>query len=404
LLFSTQAETGLSSYDYYSTKVNILICHNEYAAPSGEEHAISAIASLMCDNGHNVEYFFRSSATIKNKKDKLKAFFSGIRSPEAVNSLKKQLASRRPDVAFVQNLYPFLSPSILTILHKRAIPVVMRCPNYRLLCPNGLFLSHNDICERCAGGNEYWAVLRNCESNIPKSIGYAARNAVARITKRILNNVDCFIVLSEFQRQKFIDNGIPESKVAILHNVLPNVSHNIESHHLGSWVTFVGRISHEKGIEDYIAAAKLLPNIPFAVVGNYESMSSLVKKSPSNIKWLGFLRGEELDNAHRLSRILVMPSRCYEGFPNVITRGMLFALPVIASRIGGIPEIVEDGVTGLLYKPKNVEELAASIQYLYSDINRCVEMGMAGQLKVKQKYNRAVIGQRLEEILRKSVK
>jgi glycosyltransferase involved in cell wall biosynthesis len=382
--------------------VNILICHNEYAAPSGEEHAISEIASLMCDNGHNVEYFFRSSATIKNKKDKFKAFFSGIRSPEAVISLKKQLASRRPDVAFVQNLYPFLSPSILPLLHNNGIPVIMRCPNYRLFCPNGLFLSHNVICERCAGGNEYWAVLRNCESDLPKSIGYAARNAVARMTKRIISNVDCFIVLSEFQRHKFIDNGIPENKVVILHNVLPKASHNVASHNLGAWVTFVGRISPEKGIEDFVDAARLLPDIPFNAVGNYETMAALVKKSPSNIKWRGFLKGKALDDVHKLSRILVMPSWCYEGFPNVITRGMLFALPVIASNIGGIPEIVENGVTGLLYEPKNVDDLVAKIQYLYNDVNKCMKMGIAGQVKAKQNYNREVIGQKLEEILWKN--
>jgi len=97
-----------------------------------------------------------------------------------------------------------------------------------------------------------------------------------------------------------------------------------------------------------------------------------------------------------------MPSRCYEGFPNVITRGMLFALPVIASNIGGIPEIVENGVTGLLYEPKNVDDLVAKIQYLYNDVNKCMKMGIAGQVKAKQNYNREVIGQKLEEILWKN--
>ncbi len=383
--------------------MNIIICHNEYAAPSGEEHAISEISSLMRENGHKVEYFFRTSASIKNKKDKLKALFSGIHSPEVVNALNHLLAKQRPDLAFVQNLYPFISPSILPLLHRNGVPVIMRCPNYRLFCPNGLFLCKDEICERCSGGHEYWAVLRNCESDLPKSIGYAVRNAVARITRRILDNVDCFIVLSEFQRQKFIDNGIPENKVVILHNVLPNVSHNVESNNLGAAITFVGRISPEKGIEDFVDAARLLPDIPFNVVGNYETMSALVKKSPSNIKWLGFLKGKALDDVHKLSRILVMPSRCYEGFPNVITRGMLFALPVIASNIGGIPEIVENGVTGLLYEPKNVDDMVAKIQYLYNDVNKCMKMGIAGEAKAKHDYNREVIGQKLEEILWKKV-
>jgi hypothetical protein len=125
-----------------------------------------------------------------------------------------------------------------------------------------------------------------------KSIGYAIRNAAARITKRILDNVNYFIVLSEFQRRKFISNGLSEERVVILHNVLPDtpyVTDDMQSDDIGSWVTFVGRVSPEKGIEDFIAAAQLLPEIPFVVVGNYDKMFLLVGKSPRNVKWLGFL-------------------------------------------------------------------------------------------------------------------
>lgn len=386
--------------------MNILICHNEYAALSGEEHAISEITALMNKNGHTVQNFFRTSSGIRSIRDKYKAFFCGIHSSDAVKSLKQQLAAQRPDIAFVQNLYPFLSPSILTLLHNEGIPVVMRCPNYRLFCPNGLFLCHDVICERCARGHEYWAIFYNCENDRLKSIGYAARNAIARITRRILDNVDYFIVLSEFQRRKFIAYGLSEERMVVLHNVLPDIQYalnEVQRHEIGSWVTFVGRISPEKGIEDFIAAAKFLPDIPFAVIGNYDKMLSLVRQSPSNVKWMGFLNGAALNNAYMRSRILVMPTRCFEGFPNVITHAMFSCIPVIASRIGAIPEIVEEDVTGFLYEPQCIEELVSQIRFLYGDITRCKQMGFAGHSKASRYYNREVVGRRLEEILQRSI-
>ncbi len=382
--------------------MRILICHNEYAAPSGEEHAIRALGELLHCRGHVVDFFLRSSTGIRSTQDKVNAFFSGIHSPNAVASLRNVLAVQRPDVAFVQNLYPFLSPSILPLLRRAGIPVVMRCPNYRLFCPNGLFLSHEELCERCCGGHEYWAILRNCESAWLKSIGYAARNATARLTGRIVDNVDYFIVLSQFQRHKFIANGLSEARVKILPNIsppLPCIAEGSASKDLGTRVTFVGRVSPEKGIEDFIAAARMLPNIPFVVVGNYDRMSSLLRQSPTNVTWTGFLAGAALDDAYRSSRILVIPSRCFEGFPNVITRAMMFDRPVIAARIGAIPEIVAEDVTGLLYSPQCVDELVTKIRLLYQDIDRCSQMGLAGHAKAERCYSREVVGRQLDALL-----
>src|SRR5689334_2037375 len=122
-------------------KMRILLAHNEYGRPSGEEEAIRSVAGLLESSGHKVEWFLRSSAEIKGTRGKIGAFFSGIHNPNWPKEMGRLLASWRPDVVQVQNLYPFLSPSILTACKRHRVPVVMRCPNYRLFCPSGLHLS-----------------------------------------------------------------------------------------------------------------------------------------------------------------------------------------------------------------------------------------------------------------------
>lgn len=381
-----------------------LFAHNEYGRPSGEEEAVRAIASLLQSRGHTMHWLFRSSAEIKSFAGKINAFFSGIYSARGKRDMVAALKQYRPDLVQVQNLYPFLSPSILEACREQGVPVVMRCPNYRIFCPNGLHLSHGEICERCLEGKEYWCVLRNCESDIIKSFGYALRNAVARIRRNILDNVSVFIVLSDFAKRRFAAGGIDAKRIEILPNLMPPVPADIAGRgELGDLITFVGRISPEKGIEDFLAVAKALPQLLFAVAGGTDQMPHLLNSSPSNVQWFGFLKEKELNEVYTRSRMLVFPCRWFEGFPNVVTRAMAMKKPVIASRIGALPEIVEDSRTGFLFEMGNVNDLAYKIERLYRDKTLCLEMGREGRVKALTQYSPEVVYGRLMEIYRKVV-
>jgi glycosyltransferase involved in cell wall biosynthesis len=378
--------------------VRLLICHNEYAAVSGEEHALQAIAGILVENGHSVDWFLRSSGDIHGITGKIYAFFSGIHSRQAAKDLHAVLEKNRPDAVLVQNLYPFVSPSVLPVIKRFNIPIIMRCPNYRLFCPNGLHLSKGRVCEKCLGGKEYWCVVKNCENNLLKSLGYAMRNAAARITRRIVDNVDLFLVLSEFQKQRFMAGGIVEDRLKILPNMVP-VKGAEPSDEPGDLVSFVGRISPEKGIEDFLAAAKNLPDIQFAVAGNFEQMPGVRVRAPDNVQWKGFLRGEDLVSFYRQSRILVFPGKWFEGFPNVITSAMAAGKPVIASRLGAVPEIVDDKRTGLLFPSGNVTALSACIRRLYDDPDECSRLGQAGRQKAETRYSREAVYEILMDIV-----
>ncbi len=373
--------------------MKVLFIHNSYSdkTPSGEEHASRELATLLEEHGHEVRWFKRSSDEIRSGLGSIKAFFTGIYNPCSAKKLAKLLDEYQPDVVQVQNLYPLLSSSIFKPLKKRGIPVVMRCPNYRLFCPAGLcFNTKGEVCEKCFGGKEWNCINYNCEKSLSKSVGYAIRNWYSRVSRNISDGVDVFIVQSEFQKQKFIKQGILAEKLVILPGICPEIKDKDMSA-LGEYVTFVGRVSAEKGIYEFIEAAKLNPTIPFKVAGMLDKNFIKPFDCPNNVEFVGFLKGDALNDFYLKSRIIVVPSKWYEGFPNVITRGMLLKRPVITTKIGAMSSIIDNEVHGLLVEPGESGQLSDAVRALYSDEQKCRECGEAGYEKATKLYSREAV-------------
>ena len=385
--------------------MKILFIHNSYSekTPTGEEHASRELAGLLEEHGHEVRWFKRDSDEVQGFVESVKAFFTGIYNPRSAKELAKVLDEYQPDVVQVQNIYPLISSSIFKPLKQRKIPVVMRCPNYRLFCPRGLSLDKKgNVCEKCWGkGREWWCIRYNCEGSAGRSVGYALRNCYSRTSKNIFNGVDVFIVQSDFQKKKFMGQGIPEHKIRIVPGISPNVV-KPENDEMGSWVSFVGRVSAEKGIYEFIDAARANPTIPFKVAGFLDAQYVMPDDLPSNIEFVGFMKGEQLNELYLKSRVIVVPSKWYEGFPNVILRGFMFGRPVITTSIGAMQSIVETGKDGILVEPGNVEELSAAIASLYPDVDKCIQYGEAGRTKAETLYSREQIYQYLIEIYKKA--
>lgn len=385
--------------------MRILYIHNEYARTSGEEHASRELVELLREHGHEVRWFTRSSAEIANSAEgKVKALLTGIYNPSSAKALDKVLNEYKPDIVQVQNLYPLISTSIFSVLRRHGVPVVMRCPNYRLFCPSGLSLDPNgEVCERCWGGHEINCVRLNCLGSRLKSLGYAARNAFATRTHHILNGVDVFIVQSEFQKQKFISQGIPAERIGIVAGISP-VLQKENTGTLGEWVSFVGRVSAEKGIYEFIEAARLNPDIPFKVAGNLDENFRMPDVLPTNLEFVGFKKGADLDEFYINSRIIVVPSKWYEGFPNVIVRGMLHHKPVITTAIGAMQSIIDHGKNGLLVPPGNSQALGEAITTLWRDGDRCRSYGEAGYQKATREYSREEIYKSLISVYQKATR
>lgn len=235
-----------------------------------------------------------------------------------------------------------------------------------------------------------------------KSLGYALRNAFGRISGNIKKGVDIFIVQSEFQKHKFTSQGIPVKKIGILAGISPHIEDS-DSNHTGEWVSFVGRVSAEKGIYEFIEAARMNLEIPFKVAGNLDENFKMPENLPANLEFVGFKKGKELDKFYIDSRIIVVPSKWYEGFPNVIVRGMLHSKPIITSNVGAMQSIIDNERNGLLISPGSVHELTIAIRKIYFNSDICQSYGKNGFKKASTLYSREKIYQDLMHIYKRAI-
>ena len=363
---------------------------------------MDGLAALLAARGHTVLRFSRSSEEIPGKRfGALQAFFAGIYNPFARRAFGRFLDAHCPEVVHVHNLFPFLSPAILPECARRRVPVVMTLHNYRLLCPNALLLREGQPCHECVGGREWRCVRHNCERSLPKSLGYALRTAFARRSGLVLRHVDHFICLTEFQRAIHVRAGFPAERMTVIPNPAPQVSQPSTLNPQPDYVGYVGRVSPEKDVPTLMEAARLLPDIPFKVAGSYWRMQELVRRAPSNMEFLDHLEKEQLSGFFRGMRMLAFATRCYENFPTVLLEAMALGIPIVCARIGGLPEIVEDGATGLLYNAQDPADLAARIRQLWDNPALARQLGEAGRAKAAREYHPDVVYEKLQTVYRR---
>jgi len=291
--------------------MKILITHNTYSKFSGEEAVVQAQSQLLKNKGHEVIRYERNSDEISRMLlGQVRAFISGIYSLTSRRKMRQLLEEHKPDLVHVHNLYPLISPSVLPECRESRVPVVMTVHNYRLICPNGLFMVHGNVCEKCRGGSEYNCFLKNCEGSLFKSLGYGLRNYVARVCRFYKDNVSVFACLTEFQKQKLTEEGFEENKIVILPNLVEDKK-CASALVIGDYVAFVGRVSPEKGVDILLHAIRKAGNIPLRIAGAYDRMPYLVDQADENIEFAGYLQQSQLTTFYENCRIIVLPSICY---------------------------------------------------------------------------------------------
>lgn len=346
--------------------MKIGLVHNEYGVHSGEETLFYRIGDLLRQRGHQIRLFTRSSREIgESLPGKVQAFFSGIYSFQSRRQIRAFVREFEPDLVQIQNLYPLISPSILPEIARCGIPIVMRCANYRLLCPNGLLLRNGELCRRCLGGKEWWCALTNCQNNLPKSVGYALRNYAARCGGWFQKWVTRFYTQTHFQKELLVENGFDEKKIDVIPNM---IRHQKTEFAPGDYVAYLGRVSREKGIRTLLEAAEHLPDIPFKIAGSVSMSEFRPDVLPDNVEYVGFIEKEQKEQFIRRAAMMVVPSVCYEGLPSSILEAMNGMTPVICSSIGGLGETVKHGQTGLCFQPGNSRDLSDQIRLLWESI------------------------------------
>ena len=370
----------------------------------GEPAVVDNTMRLLEMNGHVPVLVMKSSRGIeKSLIRKVGAFCGGIYNIKAYYEMRNLLKEDPPDLVHVHSVYPMFSPSVLVACRRAGIPIVMTVHSHILTCPNWYHLYKGMICEECLGGHEYRCILKNCRENILESSAYALRSSIARAFSLFHDNVTLFIVLSNFGKRQLMRAGFRDEQIDVVPNAT-SVSNLAVNPVAGEYIAFAGRVSREKGIDTLLSAAERLPQIPVKLAGEGPVFPEMAARALSNAKFIGMLDHDKLVSFYRKSRFVVVPSLTFEQFPMVAVDAMALELPVVASRIGGLPEVVEDGVTGLLFEPGNAEDLANKLRFLWESPELCRRMGKAGREKVVHQYSQNVYYKNLMEVYEKAIK
>lgn len=355
--------------------MRILIVHNDYGKYSGEEAVVDYMIADARRVGFEIETLRRTSKfSRENLWGKIHGFFASIWSISSRRMMREALHTFKPDIVHIHNLYPFISPAVLPICHKSGVPVIMTVHNYRLICPTGLFLRDGKPCENCLrNGNERDCIRYNCEHDYFRSFGYALRNMVARRTRAYLDNVDYFCCITEFQRQKLIEAGFPKERVKVMSNYVAYVEPEEPNKETKSWGTeyigYVGRLSYEKGYDMLLEVARRHPEIKFCIAGAIRNDDQI--DFPSNVQRCGQLSAERLARFYENASFIVIPSRCYEGFPLVLIESALHGCCCVAPNHGAFPDLMSDTETkevgGLLFNPLDIDDMECKIVTLWNN-------------------------------------
>lgn len=381
--------------------MKVLLVHNDYGKYSGEEAVVDKMAAVFAGLGYDVAQLRMTTAGARESiTGKIRGFVSGIYCPSGVEAMRKALQREKPDVVNVHNLYPFISPAALRECKKAGVPVVMTIHNYRLICPTGLFMRNGTPCEECLDrGNEWGCIKYNCENSLLKSVGYAVRNAVARLRRHYLDCIDVFACITDFQRRKLIQAGFPSDKIIVIPNSVDVIDNN-KSQGEGTYVAFCGRLSREKGVDLIIEAARRNTHIPFRLAGASRD-KELIANLPPNVELTGYLSGHALSNFYAGARFFVMASRCYEGFAMAILEAAAYSKPMIAPDHGGFSEIIGHGkdAVGLLTTPGNADALSEAVRNLWDNPQESIRLGLLANQKLKNNYSTDIIAQQWKKLL-----
>lgn len=328
------------------------------------------------------------------------AFARGIVSPMARREMRSIIRDFGPDVVHAHEVYPFHSPWVLVDCRNAGVPVVMTCHDFRLSCPVATHVTHGSSCVKCASGYTHWCVMKNCRENWMESIGYAARSAVANYFQLFRSNVSHFMTPSQFLRDKLVEAGYPTDRFTVVGNMVETKNEAADPGN-GLYAAYAGRLAPEKGLDTLIEAARIT-GVPLRVAGGPPQGLDGIDLPP-NVTCVGFLDREALDRFYRNARFLVVPSTWWEVFGLVAAEGMMLGLPVIATRSGGLPEVVKDNVTGFLFEAGNPVDLADKITRLWSDATLRRTLGRNGRRKAMAEFTSSVYYTRLMSVYRAAV-
>ncbi|MGA9380130.1 MAG: glycosyltransferase family 4 protein [Phormidium sp.] len=395
----------------------ILNVGQNYHIRGGSDRYQFVLAELLQKHGNTVIPF--AAASPENKATEWSNYFPQrvnfehpnlvdvmrfIYSKPAAKAIQQLLQDTHIDIAHLHIYYGQLTASILAPLKKAGVPIVQTLHEYKIVCPVYTLLSNGEICQACQGFMFWKATLKRCNrGSLTRSLLSTLESYLSRMLGSV-DNIDHFIAVSHFQRNKIIELGIPAEKVTAVNNFI-DASGIQPNSKPGEYFLYFGRLERLKGIFTLVEAASALKETPLLIVGDGEVRQELAdlieQKGWDHIHLLGFKHGEELHQLIRNSICLILPSEWYENCPMSVLESYAFGRPVIGSNIGGIPELIVDNVDGFLVSPGDANALREQMFWMSEHRSEAVEMGNAGRQKVEAQFNAEIHYKKIMDVYKK---
>ncbi len=366
--------------------MKVLLCHNFYQHPGGEDQVFADEATLLETHGHQVVRY-----TVHNDKieemSRASAACRTLFSRQSYQQVRRLIRRERPQLLHATNTFPLISPAVYYAAQAEGVKVVQSLHNYRLLCPNGLLLRNGAACESCIGRRLAWpAIVNKCYRNSRAGSAVVAGMLLAHRTLGTWTTaVDRYIALTEFARQKFIDGGLPAAKISVKPNFVQS-NPSIGNGSRGD-VLFVGRLSPEKGLETLLDAWRHVRSpLELRIVGDgplRPQVEAAVASDP-RIHWLGRLPNDQVLTAIGAAGVVVCPSHCYETFGRTVIEAYAKGTPVAVTSHGAMNELVVDGQTGVTFEPGQPQALAKAVKRLLASDR--MAMRRAARSQFEQHY------------------
>lgn len=373
------------------TSLRVMVVHCRYILRGGEDAVFEAEVEQLRSNGITVDAFEKQNVDVRASSpiQKVRAGLATIWSLSARSELAKRLDKFQPNVIHFHNTFPTLSPSVYYECRKREIPVIQTLHNYRLFCAAATFLRDGKICEDCLDGGFFNGFRHACYRDSRLASG-------ALVSMQYLHHgigtyakaIDRFIALTEFSKGKFVQGGISAEKISVKPNSLafdPGLGGG-----RGDYALYVGRLSGEKGLRTLIAAWRKIKDLRLVIAGDGPIADELLlgaNDMGAQIQFLGGLERQQVIELMKSALFLVVPSEWYEGFPMTIVEAYATGLPVVASNIGSLSEVVVPGETGELFSPGNPGSLCAAISRISHDPSQLDVLRTKARSRFDQLYS-----------------
>jgi glycosyltransferase involved in cell wall biosynthesis len=364
--------------------VKVLAVHNRYQKAGGEDVVFELETALLESRGDVVVRYTADNRDVDSYA-RLSLAVNTIWNRRTYRDVRALIREARPDVMHVHNTLPLISPSVYSAAYAEGVPVVQTLHNFRLMCPGALLFRDGTTCEDCVGTRTRWpAVVHGCYRD--------SRAATATIAVMLAchtaagtwrDKVDRYIALSEFARARFIADGWPARKLAVKPNFLGSDPGRGGARE--DFALFVGRLSPEKGVATLREAIRRTSACPPVKIAGDGPLMPVSPDDP-RVEWLGHQPRDRVLQLMRTAAFGIVPSESYETSPLTVIEAFATGLPVIATRLGTMAEMVTDGVTGLLYAFGDPSDLARKIEWAAAHPAAMAAMAANARREFEAKY------------------